>query len=256
MSQSKLILVADDSEILRSLVMRQLERLGFHADAVGSGKDAVAAAERNDYALILMDCAMPDIDGFQATRLIREKEANGGRHTPIIAMTASAMSGDRELCIEAGMDDYFSKPFGLRELRDVLHQWIPGGGSDDAVATPAEASPNNQLPIEMEKLVEAYGPDGVPEMLQLFLQEMQGLLLEIADYLDKSDSDNLARVAHQVKGVSTFIVAERLRQVSIGLEQAARDREWERARTAYHALLEEYEDVTVFINKQLSGESA
>jgi two-component system sensor histidine kinase/response regulator len=198
-----------------------------------------------------MDCAMPDIDGFQATRMIRQNELGSDKHTPIIAMTASAMAGDRELCMEAGMDDYFSKPFGLKELQQILRQWTGEIGTDTGAAD--DETQSEVVPVELDKMIEAYGEDGIEEMLQLFLKEMQGLLLEIAEYLDKGDANNLARVAHQVKGVSTFVVAERLRRSAMDLEHAARANEWEHAKTAYSALLLEYEDVTVFINKQLSG---
>jgi CheY-like chemotaxis protein len=103
--------------------MRMLERLGCSADFVLNGRDAVEAAAREAYDLVLMDVQMPEMDGLEATVEIRRREASGPRHVPIVAMTANAMSGDRERCLEAGMSDYLSKPVKLHELTALLSRW-------------------------------------------------------------------------------------------------------------------------------------
>lgn len=101
-----------------------LQKLGFGVDVVCSGIEAVEAACKRNYKAILMDVQMPEFDGFDATRAIREAEANTGRHTPIIALTALAMEGDKERCIAAGMDDYISKPYNLQTLKDTLAKYL------------------------------------------------------------------------------------------------------------------------------------
>lgn len=101
-----------------------LQKLGFGVDVVCSGLEAVEAACKSNYQAILMDVQMPEFDGFDATRAIREAEEKSGRHTPIIALTALAMEGDRQRCIAAGMDDYISKPYNLQTLKDVLAKYI------------------------------------------------------------------------------------------------------------------------------------
>jgi CheY-like chemotaxis protein len=101
------------------LAMRLLEKCGYRAEIVGNGRDAVAAVERASYAAVLMDCQMPELDGYAATREIRSREGHSPR-VPIIAMTANSMAGDREKCLEAGMDDYVSKPIDSDELREAL----------------------------------------------------------------------------------------------------------------------------------------
>ncbi len=118
------ILIAEDNPALQELAMRQLRKLGFEAEVVGTGKEAVEAVERIDYALVLMDCQMPDMDGYAATAAIRESEKTSHRHIPIVAMTAGAMKSDREKCLASGMDDYLSKPVMLAELGIVLNRWI------------------------------------------------------------------------------------------------------------------------------------
>jgi signal transduction histidine kinase/ActR/RegA family two-component response regulator len=118
------ILVAEDNLVNQRLVVRMLEKAGHRADLVGNGQDAVAAIGAASYDLVLMDCQMPQLDGFEATRAIRAAEAGTDRHVPIVALTANAMEGDRERCVTAGMDDYLSKPFTKQALAAVLERWV------------------------------------------------------------------------------------------------------------------------------------
>lgn len=120
------VLVVEDNAVNRTIAVRLLLREGCHVDAVESGQEAVEACASADYDLVLMDVNMPGVDGYEATRRIRRLEA-AGRHTPIVAMTASAMKGDRERCLECGMDDYVSKPFSADRLRQLLETWATRG---------------------------------------------------------------------------------------------------------------------------------
>jgi two-component system sensor histidine kinase/response regulator len=119
------ILVAEDNAMNQRVVARMLDKMGYRADVAGNGREAVEALRRIPYAAVLMDCQMPEVDGFEATARIRDRERASGGHTPIIAVTASAMKGDRERCLEAGMDDYLGKPIRRQELEAVLERWIP-----------------------------------------------------------------------------------------------------------------------------------
>ena len=117
------VLVAEDNEVNQRITLRYLSTIGLHADVVASGREALSAFEKNTYDLILMDCLMPEMDGFEATAEIRRREG-ATRHTPICALTALTMDGSRERCIAAGMDDYISKPFSAAELHNAVHRLI------------------------------------------------------------------------------------------------------------------------------------
>jgi two-component system sensor histidine kinase/response regulator len=124
------ILVAEDNPVNQRVAKLQVQRLGFDVDVVENGEAALTALDKRFYSMVLMDCQMPRMDGYEATRELRRRQ-NGGRHVPVVAMTANAFAADREACLQAGMDDYLSKPVELRALEEVLHRW--------AQPVPAEA---------------------------------------------------------------------------------------------------------------------
>jgi two-component system sensor histidine kinase/response regulator len=117
------VLLAEDNMVNQRITMRLLQKLGLQADAVVNGREAVEAVLKTDYDLVLMDCQMPEMDGYEATAIIRNKERNR-RHTPVCALTANAMAGDREKCLAAGMDDYVAKPIGLEQLKQTVDRWV------------------------------------------------------------------------------------------------------------------------------------
>ncbi len=125
LSMSGTILVVEDNLLLQMMVAKQLEKLGFGCVTAGTAEECLQCLEESSYSLILMDCQLPQMDGFEATRQIRAREANTGTHIPIIAVTASAMDTDRDKCLAAEMDDYISKPYTTDQLRQKLNRWLP-----------------------------------------------------------------------------------------------------------------------------------
>jgi CheY-like chemotaxis protein len=117
------LLLVEDNLVNQKVALAQLKRMGYGVTTVMNGREAVEAVQQHTYAAVLMDCQMPEMDGFEATRLIRTLQGCIGRRIPIIAMTANAMNGDREACLAAGMDDYIPKPIRTEELQRVLKKW-------------------------------------------------------------------------------------------------------------------------------------
>ena len=120
-----LVLLVEDNPIQLRISKAYAEKLGVEVQAVSNCREAVKALEQRKFSLILMDWRMPEVDGFACTRNIRDVDAKNGLHTPIVALTARAMQGDRERCLAAGMDDYLSKPFTTAQLKEVMSRWIP-----------------------------------------------------------------------------------------------------------------------------------
>lgn len=118
------VLVADDNTINQQIAVKMLEKIGVYADVVGNGLEALKALAERPYDLVLMDCQMPEMDGYEATRQIRTSGQTASSHIPIIAMTANAMKGDAEKCIEAGMNDYLTKPMTLEKLEERVAHWV------------------------------------------------------------------------------------------------------------------------------------
>ncbi|BAU64276.1 two-component sensor histidine kinase [Stanieria sp. NIES-3757] len=122
-SQSVRLLIVEDYPDNRELLMIMLQAIGYQPDWVSNGQEAIALLEQKEYDVILMDCQMPEMDGYEATRIIRQRESSQ-RHTIIIGLTAHVMKGDREKCLEVGMDDYLSKPIDLDKLIKILDDWL------------------------------------------------------------------------------------------------------------------------------------
>jgi PAS domain S-box-containing protein len=174
----KLILLAEDNIVNQKVAVRQLQKLGYRADAVANGREAIEALGRIAYDLVLMDCQMPEMDGYEATAEIRRIEG-ADQHTPIIAMTAHALSGDREKSIAAGMDDHITKPVNVGELSRVLEKFLTPVTEEPATV----AGPLDELapPVDLEQLHQALGddPEEVLEILDLYRDQMAENLLKL-----------------------------------------------------------------------------
>jgi CheY-like chemotaxis protein/HPt (histidine-containing phosphotransfer) domain-containing protein len=186
-----------------------VEKLGYGADIVSNGREAVAAWQTGRYDLILMDCQMPVLDGYAATAEIRRLEG-ASRHTPIIAMTAHAMEGDRERCLAAGMDDYVSKPLDAATLDAVLQRWA---GADDATVLDRAV---------LRSLARDVGDEAnVEEICALFLAETGPRLLEIERAAEHRDAEGLRVSAHTLKGSAVNVGAIAVASAAAELERLA-----------------------------------
>ena len=219
------ILLAEDNLVNQQVVLASLGSLGYAADSVVNGADAIEALRRTDYDLVLMDCEMPEVDGYEATRRIRDPGTGAlNPRVPIVAVTANAISGDRERCLRCGMDDYLSKPMELEELALVLAKWTgrpvwrrQGGSSRKAV--PEEAG----LVFDQAGLLKRLaGNKGLAEKLvHGFLQEIPSHLSMLRKQLQDADVTGARRQAHTLKGAAANLSAGALRAVASEAEQAA-----------------------------------
>jgi len=254
--EERRVLVAEDNPVMQELALRQLKKLGITACAVKNGKEVVAALAQSNYALILMDCQMPEMDGFEATRSIRKEEGATGKHIPIIAMTASAMTGDREHCIASGMDDYLSKPVGKHQLIAVLERWLnaPELNFHPEQAPSIFSAPSGvPPPIDLIKLKELYGENNLSELLESFVDEAQKLFASCQEKIKARDDRNLVTEAHTLKGLCAVMTATELEGLSLEIEKAGRTSSWEQAAETARNLEPVLLTVTNFINHLLGG---
>jgi CheY-like chemotaxis protein/HPt (histidine-containing phosphotransfer) domain-containing protein len=202
------LLIVEDNAINQAVAKGPAARLGYACDVAGNGIEALAALERRHYDAVLMDCQMPDMDGFEATAEIRRREGSA-KHVPIIAMTASALVEDRERCLAAGMDDYLSKPVKGPELGRLLGRWLrAGAGEDDSAGRPEDATGIGSDALDPTRLEElrALDPDGsaglLPGLFDAFLGQATSDLSELAEAAVAADGGAIARIAHSLKGAA------------------------------------------------------
>jgi signal transduction histidine kinase/DNA-binding response OmpR family regulator len=199
------ILVVEDNEVNQNVALRQLEKLGHRADLASNGREAVEALAARPYELVFMDCQMPEMDGYEATAEIRRREA-GSRHTPIVAMTAHAIEGERAKCIAAGMDDYLSKPVKQAELAATLERWLGDGspGRDPAFANPSPPPEERDAPVDVAHLMETVDNDTevLKEVVALYLEETEKQLRALEAALASGAAKEVALVAHKCLGGS------------------------------------------------------
>lgn len=221
------ILVAEDNPANQKVVRAMLKKIGYRADLVGNGLEAVDAAERIRYAAIVMDCQMPEMDGYRATSEIRKREPRDSR-VPIIALTASAMKGDREKALAAGMDDYITKPVRLDELAQVLGRWTSRGSStrSAAEAAPPEPPATALSPIldndRISYLETECGDELTTELMESFLDHAPDNLTALRTAVESDDAGGIERSAHHLKGSSGNIGAARMEALCGELEAMGR----------------------------------
>ena len=241
------LLVAEDNAVNQKVAAKMLEGLGYQADVVANGQEAVEALfSRVPYAAVLMDVQMPEMDGYEATAEIRRRQYSaaqqgmtpepGVRRTPVIAMTANAMQGDREKALAAGMDDYVSKPVKPEELGAVLRRWIPQSGGEAPVPEEAADGPIPPVGITdpldrnvLASLRELGDQELLSELAELFLEDVPPKLQALREAIGGGDATSVESVAHALKGSSGNMGALRMSTISTDLQDAGRSGELERA---------------------------
>ena len=221
------ILLAEDNVVNQKVALRLLDRLGYGADVAGNGAEALQALERQSYDVVLMDVQMPEMDGLEASRRICQIYPRN-RRPRLIAMTANAMQGDREMCLQAGMDDYLSKPVRSEELAAALSHCQPLVAAQQTPAA-TEAVPVAASQAEVEEVLDAeilsqfreeMGEDFMPELIAAYVQDSQTLTEAMRSALADGNDEALRRAAHTLKSNSASVGATRLATLCRELEQS------------------------------------
>jgi CheY-like chemotaxis protein/HPt (histidine-containing phosphotransfer) domain-containing protein len=259
-----LVLVAEDHPVNQEVALLQLQQLGIAAHAVANGREALEALKRTPYTLVLMDCQMPEMDGYEATRQLRRAEADTGKHVPVIAMTAHAMQGDRETCLAAGMDDYISKPVSIDRLRAALYQWLPRA---PAAPEPAPAGAVVSLPpavaegetvdfMVIEDLRSMQGDDHefLSRLIGTFFAQTDPLLDRMDDAAKRGDAEALWQASHKLKGGCAVLGIKNLAGIAYGLELQGRAGNLDGVGEKVTIARAEYARVKATLAQELQGE--
>ena len=251
------ILVVEDNEVNQMVAVGLLEHAGYDVDVVGDGIEAVEAlADGHGYGAVLMDCRMPRMDGFEATRAIRARESAGCR-IPIIAMTASALAGERDRCLAAGMDDFLTKPVDSLRLQLVVHQWLSRSGArDEPESGPhVEASEPAGEVLDLDRVEMLH--EMVKDGLSLFQRSSANFLAHMPDHLsaigramESEDPGQLMQAAHKLKGSALNLGLQRVGAAAFTLEEHGQTGTLVKSKVAFERLKTEVDVAVVALQRQ------
>lgn len=257
------VLVAEDNTVNQKVAVRMLKKLGYRAAVAANGLEAVEALSRIQYAAVLMDVQMPEMNGYEATAEIRRREKETSGHIPIIAMTANALEGDRQKALEAGMDDYVPKPVKPDELEAALERWI--SEVDEEKASAIEAGDNSasredieeehldlSVLAELRELQEEGEPDLLRELIELFLTDVPARLVALREAVRADDAHSVQRIAHTLKGSCGNMGAVRMAAVCAELEEIGRSEDLQAAMEQTSRLDEEFGCIRTAFEEELS----
>ena len=213
------MLVVEDNPINQEVARYQLEKMGYRADIAKDGIDALAMLELSDYALVLMDCHMPQMDGFETTARIRSRSDDKAQ-IPIIAVTASGGAGERDKCLQAGMDDFLLKPFRKEELSEKIAKWLPSAPLSEEVAKLGGVLSDtaNDVAKGLKQLEEDYGKEMVVKIVEMFIPDANARIAKIDQAIKQEDFGALEEAAHGLKSGAANIGAKEMAQLCQQLE--------------------------------------
>lgn len=259
------ILLAEDNEVNQEVAVEILKKAGFSYDVVTDGKQVLTVLEQGDYHLVLMDCQMPTMGGLEATRLIRAGEQERGvllqDSLPIIALTANAMPEDRHRCIEAGMNDYLSKPLYPAELIEAIEHWLPPsvrrrlehcGREEDWIP---ESMTEGLRTLDFEGFIRRClgNTELALRLIQKFITQGEDALVQLAGSLAKADAVGAAEIAHRLKGTAANIGAESVSALAERAESAARAAALGEVQNSLTALQQEWQEFTQEVSRFCAG---
>ncbi|TKB78517.1 MAG: response regulator, partial [Nitrospira sp.] len=252
------ILLAEDHPVNQALATRLLQKWGHHVMVAGNGREALAALDAQAFDLLLTDIQMPEMDGLALATAIRAREATGGTHLPIIAMTAHALKGDRERCLAAGMDAYVAKPLQPAELTKVMADLMPSRPAAPPLPSAAPApEADRATAFDYESALGRVEGDRalLVDMLNLYLDSSVKLTALIQDTLRSQDARGLERAAHTVKGAVGTLSAQKAFEAAVRLEECAKARDFRQAGEAWSTLEQELQCLRHAIDSLMKQET-
>ncbi|MFA5834932.1 MAG: PAS domain S-box protein [Bacteroidota bacterium] len=242
------VLVAEDNPVNQKVAVKMLERLNIQPDVVINGREAVNAVKLKKYDLVFMDVQMPEMDGFEATKTIRETEVSDMR-TCIIAMTANALQGDRERCLQAGMNDYLSKPIKQNDLQSMIEKWLLQVGKSKENAVEQPAAPETSLidNTRIQEILELGERELVVELMTIYLQDSEAALSEIESAITLNDSKILRESSHKLKGSSANLGINTIYSICAQIEQFAKNNDVSAAALLLSELKDNFSTVKQYI---------
>jgi CheY-like chemotaxis protein/HPt (histidine-containing phosphotransfer) domain-containing protein len=267
------ILLCDDNVINQKVALRLLQQMGYRADQAVNGVEALAALDRQPYDLIFMDLMMPEMGGLEATQVIRERQSqaekfpNYKKPIIIVAMTASAMQGDREKCLDAGMDDYLAKPVRPEDIRTIVERWGTKASQAAAplTATPASLAsppgpgspdlPQNTPPVDMERLLDFTdgNVDNLRELVTLYVSQTETQLNQLGAAVKASDAQEVRRLAHSCAGASATCGMRRIVPLLRELEHQGMEEKLSNATELWRAAETEFGSIRAFLEGYLAS---
>jgi CheY-like chemotaxis protein len=271
------VLLCDDNAINQKVASRLLQQMGYRPDLAGHGGEALSALDRQPYDMVFMDVMMPEMNGFEATAAIRERQKqpdkfpNYGQSIIIVAMTANAMQGDRDKCLEAGMDDYISKPVRPEDVRKIVELWGPKAMEPNPAPPPAAGTPTLQsvaesnekpnarnetpteeLPVDMERLMEFTdgSAENLRELVELYLTQTTEQLQKLRAAVVASDAAEVRRVAHSCAGASATCGMRHLVPLLRELEKQGRDGKLIDADNIFEKTSREFQRIRSFLESR------
>lgn len=264
-TDGSVVLVAEDNPVNQELIVHQLSLLGYPAEVAGDGEEALKLLRAKKFGLLLTDCQMPRMDGFTLAGEVRRKENGSSHRLPIVAVTANVVPEDVQLCYEAGMDDYLSKPVELDALQQMLDKWLPAQPADDSKDVPAgEAgnsstggSPVSGAVLDLSTLTNMVGED--PALINRFLTKFKTTTLETAQAIHNAhvahSAAGLRQAAHKLKSSARAVGAIALADLCQGLEKASKANDWRKVESLLPEFRKATESVVDEIDRRLEGRS-
>jgi len=269
------VLLCDDNIVNQKVAVRLLQQMGYRADLAANGVEALQALDRQPYEMVFMDVMMPEMGGFEATTMIRERQKQPSQHpnyqTPIVivAMTASAMQGDREKCLAAGMDDYIAKPVRLEDIRAIFERWGPVAARTEttpkpstpscistatALAAPSAEAPTEEEPVDMDRILDFTdgNPENLHELISLYLTQTTDQLKQLEAAVRQNAASDVRRVAHSCAGASATCGMRRLVPILRELEREGFEGKLINATRLYQSAEEEFQIIRQFLEAYLA----